>query len=88
MFNLVLLILLLVSAIHLTFIEHKNRYLVDRLNDLKKEANQLEIQYGQLQLEQSTYAAHSLIEEKAEQQLDMTLPEPKQIKTVVIKALP
>jgi cell division protein FtsL len=46
-----------------------------------------ETEFGQLQLEQSTWAMHSRIEELASQKLNMQVPEAKRIQVISLEDL-
>lgn len=70
----ILLSFCFVSAIQLLSIRYENRQLFIQLQQLQQQRDQLNIEWGQLQLEQSTYAQHDRIETIAKQQLHMALP--------------
>ncbi len=54
---------------------HDNRFTFNALQVLKDEANQLDVEWGQLLLEQSTFGVDGRIEVKAVEQLQMRVPE-------------
>lgn len=85
MINFILLILLLLSGIHLSYIEHKNRILVDAIQAAKQYKNELNVEYSELELEKSTLASHTRLREIATKDLNMTEPNSEQVKTIVIK---
>lgn len=70
----VLLLALCVTAIALTYTKHQSRQLFVELQTLSRERDNLNEEWVQLQLEQSTYAAHSLIEKKAAKSLSLYRP--------------
>jgi cell division protein FtsL len=72
--NAVLGAVLLVCALALVTSQHKARKLFVELQKQQDEARQLEVEYGQLQLEQSTWAMHSRIEKIAANSLQMRVP--------------
>jgi len=63
--------------------QHKARKLYIELQQQQDAAKQYAIEWGQLQLEQSTWAMHARIEQIAERQLQMRVPDPKRIQVVV-----
>ena len=54
---------------------HQNRFAFNELQELKDHANQLETEWGQLLIEQSTFGVEGRIEQKAIEQLQMQLHE-------------
>jgi cell division protein FtsL len=62
--------------------KYASRQLFAELEALNREHDRLQIDWGRLQLEQSTYATHSLIESTARERLDMRLPDPAAIVVV------
>ena len=76
--SLTLVVLLgLVLSTGLSVIEttHDNRFSFNALQVLKDEANELDVEWGQLLLEQSTFGVDGRIELKAVEQLRMRVPE-------------
>lgn len=74
-FVLVLLALLLVSGVSVIYTTFKNRYLLNELQQLKNERNELQVQWGQLLIEQSTFSLEGRIERKAIDELQMVVPD-------------
>jgi cell division protein FtsL len=72
--NLVLSGILVVCALGLVTSQHKARKLFVELQKQQEVAKQLEVEYGQLQLEQSTWAMHSRVEKIAADTLRMRVP--------------
>ncbi|MEO0575394.1 MAG: cell division protein FtsL [Pseudomonadota bacterium] len=70
----ILLLALCVTAIALAYTKHQSRRLFVELQTLSRERDSLNEEWVQLQLEQSTYAAHSLIEKKAATSLSLYRP--------------
>jgi len=70
----VLLLTLLVSGLMVVKTTHENRFAFNELQVLREEANQLDVEWGQLLLEQSTFGLDGRIEEKATQELQMQVP--------------
>ena len=80
--NLILFAMLIVTALATVTAQHKSRKLYVELQQQQDAANQYEVEWGQLQLEQSTWAMHSRIEDIAEKRLDMQVPDPEHIQVV------
>jgi cell division protein FtsL len=72
--NAVLAGILVVCALALVTSQHKARKLFVELQKQQDQARQLEVEYGQLQLEQSTWAMHSRVEKIAANNLHMRIP--------------
>ena len=53
---------------------HQNRQAFIQLQSLLKQRDQMEIEWGQLQLEQATWATHGRVEELAHDKLNMLIP--------------
>ncbi len=62
------------SAIAVIYTKHESRRYFTELQHLTKERDQLNIEWGQLQIEQSTYATHGRVEALATEELDLTRP--------------
>ena len=63
--NLVLLAIVIACALALVTAQHQARKLYMELQKEQELAKQLDVEWGQLQLEQSTWATHSRIEKIA-----------------------
>ena len=85
--NLILFFSLIVSSLGLVNAQHKARKLYIELDQSQQTAQQYDQEYGQLQLEQSTWAMHSRIERVASEQMQMQVPDAKRIQLVTM-ALP
>jgi cell division protein FtsL len=70
-----LLILVLLSGMGVVHITFKNRYALHELQQLRSQRNELDIQWGQLLIEQSTFSLADRIGRKAEDELGMRLPD-------------
>lgn len=68
-----------VSAIALVYTKHEARKLFVELEALTGERDALNIEWGQLQIEQSTWATHARIEKVAADDLQLTRPEATEI---------
>jgi len=80
--NLILFFALIFSALGLVNSQHKARNLYIKLEQGNQATRQIEQEYGQLQLEQSTWAMHSRIERIAAQQMQMQVPDAKRVQVV------
>jgi cell division protein FtsL len=80
--NLILFFALMFSSLGLVNAQHQARKLYIELEHLNQTEKQYNQEYGQLQLEQSTWAMHSRIEQIAAQQLQMQVPDAKRIQVV------
>ena len=72
--NLLLLAALAACALALVTSQHQARKLYVELQKEQETARQLEVEWGQLQLEQSTWATHARVEKLAVQSLGMRVP--------------
>ena len=69
-----LLVLVLFSGLMVVKTTHENRFAFNELQVLREEANQLDVEWGQLLLEQSTFGLDGRIEQKATRELQMQVP--------------
>ena len=69
-----LLVSLLVSGLMVVKTTHENRFAFNQLQVLREEANQLDVEWGQLLLEQSTFGLGGRIEQKATRELQLQVP--------------
>ena len=76
---LVFAIVCAISAIALVYTKHESRKLFVELEQLTTERDQLDIEWGQLQIEQSTWATHARIERVALEELALTRPKSTEI---------
>jgi cell division protein FtsL len=74
-FNMTLLLILVVCALALVTSQHRARKLFQELEREQERARQLDVEYGQLQLEMSTWATHPRIEKIARDRLRMVQPD-------------
>ncbi len=77
--DVMLVTLALLSALGVVAAQHQSRKLHTALERETSHMQQLEVEWGQLQLEQSTWAAHVRIEKIARQRLHMQAPSIEQI---------
>ena len=67
------------SAMALVYTKHESRKLFVELEQLTHERDQLNIEWGQLQIEQSTWATHARIEQVATDDLALMRPQATEI---------
>jgi cell division protein FtsL len=77
--NLALAALLLVCALFVVAARHQARKLFMELQREQAHARALDVEWGQLQLEISTWLMHNRVEELARNRLRMSIPEPGRI---------
>ncbi|HEY1284098.1 MAG TPA: cell division protein FtsL [Steroidobacteraceae bacterium] len=70
------------SAAGAVYSKHRSRELFVQLERLNNQRDTLEIEWGQLQLEQSAWSTHAFVERVASTRLHMASPEPKDIELV------
>ena len=80
--NLVLLALLVVCALSLVTSRYEARKLFVELEREQARARGYDVEYGQLQIEQSTWATPARIEKIAREQLHLQLPPPARVRIV------
>ncbi|HET7921967.1 MAG TPA: cell division protein FtsL [Gammaproteobacteria bacterium] len=77
-----LLVATLLSAFAVVDARHENRVLFARMQQLRQQRDALNVEWGQLLLEQSTWSTHARIEQMAMGKLHMVLPQ--QVEIVVV----
>lgn len=77
--NAALALLLLICAIAVVSARHQARKLFVELQQAQAQARTLDIEWGRLLLEQSTWAMHSRVEVVAQYQLHMAVPDAARI---------
>jgi len=80
--NLVLLAIVIACALALVTAQHQARKLYVELQKEQELAKQLEVEWGQLQLEQSTWGTHGRVERLARDDLHMVIPRPSELRIV------
>ena len=68
----VLMPVVLSSALGVVYAKHQSRKLFVQLNELQQQRDGMNVEWGQLQLELSTWATNGRIEQVARQRLRMT----------------
>ena len=84
--NLLLLLVLVVCALGLVTSQHQSRKLFSELEREQERGRALDVEFGQLQLEASTWGLHSRVEKIAIGTLGMRVPDPRRVRMVALKA--
>lgn len=74
--------LLLASALGVVWTRHQTRSLFIELQSLNAERDALDIEWGQLKIEQSAWATHGRVEQTARSGLKMVIPRPEEVRLV------
>ena len=74
-----LLLAVLGSAIASVYARHEARRLFVELQSLTAERDRLNIDWGRLRIEQSTWASPGRVEQQARERLQMTVPDPSNV---------
>jgi len=74
-----LLCLMLMSAIAVIYVTHLNRHSFSQYQEALQLRDRLDIEWGQLLLEQSAQASHARVEQLARERLAMKAPNASQI---------
>lgn len=80
--NILLALILIACALSVVTSQHKARKLFVELEKEQELARRIAVEWGQLQLEQSTWAMHARIEKIAIGQLQMQIPDASRVQTV------
>ena len=78
----VLWLALLAAAISVVWSKHEARSLFIELQGLHAQRDALDIEWGQLKLEQSAWAMHGRVEQTARLNLKMVVPRPDEVRIV------
>jgi len=73
--HIVLGLSVLASALGVVYSKHESRQLFVALQNLETERDNMNIDWGRLQLEQSTWATHARIASEAQKKLGMVVPD-------------
>ncbi|MEO8766765.1 MAG: cell division protein FtsL [Nitrosospira sp.] len=85
--NTILILILVACALSVVTSQHEARKLFVEFEKEQELARQLAVEWGQLQLEQSTWAMHTRIEKIATGQLHMQLPDVSRVQVVSLTNL-
>jgi len=72
----VMLIIVEVSAVSVIYTTYKNRALFSELEKMRDDAEEMQVAWHQLLLEQSTLASFNRVSEVAKNHLKMSIPDP------------
>jgi cell division protein FtsL len=78
----VLLACTIASAIGVVYMRHMHRKLFVELSRLERERDDLDIEFGRLQLEQATWAESNRVDQIARERMGMKFPESSDIVVV------
>ena len=78
----VMAVLVVSSAITCVFARHESRSQFTYLQSLIAQRDLLEVDWGRLQIEQSTWSTYARIERQARKRMAMRLPMPEEIQVV------
>lgn len=62
------------SAVAAVYSKHRSRELFVTHQQLKREQDRLDVEWGRLRLEQGTWATHGRVEKVAREKLDLRMP--------------
>lgn len=77
--NLFLLLVVVFCALAVVTAQHRGRKLFQALEAEQEKVRQLDIEFGQLQIEMSTWATHPRVEKIARERLRMVVPPLRQV---------
>ncbi len=77
-----LLLLVLVSALAVVQLRHETRQRYAALQQLQAQRDALNVEWGQLLLEEGAWSQHRRIETLARTQLGMNVPDPKHVSAI------
>ncbi|QEP43054.1 cell division protein FtsL [Ectothiorhodospiraceae bacterium BW-2] len=75
MLNTLLVALLFVTSLAVVQVKNETRQAFVRLEQLQQQRDDMHIEWGKMQLEQSTYSGHSRIDHIARNELKMVVPQ-------------
>ncbi|MGH1461378.1 MAG: cell division protein FtsL [Neptuniibacter sp.] len=76
-------VVVLVSSLAVIMISFEYRQLFNQHQELIKQRDELQVEWGQLLLEQSAWSANNRVEQQAVKQLGMKVPDIEQIEIVI-----
>jgi len=74
-----LLLATVATAMSAAYARHQSRKLFVELQALEAARDDMNVEWGQLQLEQSTHTTHGKVEDAARKRLTMHIPAPEQV---------
>ena len=76
---------LMVSAIGVVQLKHENRLRFVELQQLQAQRDVLNVEWGQLLLEEGAWSQHRRVEQMARIRLGMSVPDPRQVVAVQLR---
>ena len=83
--NFILFFALIATSLGVVTSQHKARKLYFELEQQQDLTKKYETEFGQLQLEQSTWAMHSRVEEFSTKKLQMQVPDATRIQVILLE---
>ncbi|MDQ8020459.1 MAG: cell division protein FtsL [Moraxellaceae bacterium] len=80
--NVLFVVLLVASALAAVSMQHQSRKLVAAIEREQNRARALDVEWGQLQIESGTWAAHARVEKIAREKLAMVTPQHQALVTL------
>lgn len=77
-----LLLVIVISGIATVYVRHQHRLVFIVLQEVQHQRDQLNIEWRQLLLEESTWSRHQLVERGAREKLGMTIPSADSVVTL------
>lgn len=74
-----LVVAVMASAIASVYAKHESRQLFTELQTLSTERDRMEVEWGKLQIEQSTWSTYGRVEQVAREQMKMHAPPPDDV---------
>ena len=81
-----LVFLVSASAVSVAYVKYLTRADFVHLQESRAERDALDVEWGRLRLEEASLTAHSRLEERASQALDMHLPETAEVRVLEVAA--
>jgi cell division protein FtsL len=78
----ILLVAIIATSLVVVYSRHQDRKLFIELQALGYDKDAMDVEYGQLQLEQSTLTTHGKVEQAARTRLGMVSPSPQQVQII------
>ncbi|WP_199098725.1 cell division protein FtsL [Dyella sp. ASV21] len=82
LFMLILVAAVLCSAIAVVWTRYESRVLFVELTRLQNQRDEINVEYGKLELEQATWAEPRRVDDESRQKLGMVNPKPQDIQLV------
>jgi cell division protein FtsL len=80
LFGAVGVLVVVASGIAAVYAKHESRKLFTELQVLIVERDRMEVEWGRLQIEQSTWSTYARVEQLAREEMKMHTPRPEQIR--------